>query len=324
MAPIAATAAKHILPKGLACANCKARKVRCDAIKPACTACRRSARFRGEDASLVRCCYQEGKRCGGGGKAKRVKTSSTASSETESTSDVPSKAPQGIQQTPLGEAINTTLQLPEPIEQASSASLPLASTSTFTRPSSMPPLPPPNPLPQNFDLPAPIPLHPSTLPSFLNADPFALPPPPVGNDLDNLLRTFALPAESIPYTSQPQEGTFDASAFPSEEPWPSSPSSASSLSSFFSDGSASSSLLGSPFSLCEDFELAFKPSYPLQALTPPPLALPAATPSAFPSWTAYPSAEPYAYDDAFLPTAHDCDKTLALPLFDSRWAPSLR
>ncbi|KPV74958.1 uncharacterized protein RHOBADRAFT_53876 [Rhodotorula graminis WP1] len=45
------------LSKGAACVTCKLRKVRCDAVKPACTACRRSARWRGDDA--VGCCYVE-------------------------------------------------------------------------------------------------------------------------------------------------------------------------------------------------------------------------------------------------------------------------
>ncbi|GAA5831397.1 hypothetical protein JCM3766R1_001733 [Sporobolomyces carnicolor] len=48
---------KHILPKGSSCATCKARKVKCDAIKPACTACKRSARHRHEDPEAVTCCY---------------------------------------------------------------------------------------------------------------------------------------------------------------------------------------------------------------------------------------------------------------------------
>ncbi|GAA5833400.1 hypothetical protein JCM9279_001512 [Rhodotorula babjevae] len=43
------------LSKGAACVTCKLRKVRCDAVKPACSACRRSARWRGDDA--VECCY---------------------------------------------------------------------------------------------------------------------------------------------------------------------------------------------------------------------------------------------------------------------------
>lgn len=52
----------RILPKGASCSTCKARKVKCDAIKPACTACKRSARHRHEDPELVRCCYSLGKR----------------------------------------------------------------------------------------------------------------------------------------------------------------------------------------------------------------------------------------------------------------------
>lgn len=44
----------------------QARKVRCNAAKPACDACRRSARFRGEDPELVVCSYTVGRRCGAG------------------------------------------------------------------------------------------------------------------------------------------------------------------------------------------------------------------------------------------------------------------
>ncbi|GAA5960695.1 hypothetical protein JCM3765_007294 [Sporobolomyces pararoseus] len=51
-----------ILPKGSSCSTCKARKVKCDAIKPACTACKRSARHRHEDPELVRCCYSSKRR----------------------------------------------------------------------------------------------------------------------------------------------------------------------------------------------------------------------------------------------------------------------
>ncbi|BGP48525.1 hypothetical protein JCM10450v2_004401 [Rhodotorula kratochvilovae] len=47
------------LSKGAACITCKQRKVRCDALKPGCTACRRSARWRGEDPETVQCCYVE-------------------------------------------------------------------------------------------------------------------------------------------------------------------------------------------------------------------------------------------------------------------------
>ncbi|GAA5910625.1 hypothetical protein JCM8208_007452 [Rhodotorula glutinis] len=45
------------LSKGAACVTCKLRKVRCDAVKPSCSACRRSARWRGDDAPG--CCYVE-------------------------------------------------------------------------------------------------------------------------------------------------------------------------------------------------------------------------------------------------------------------------
>ncbi|GAA6058599.1 hypothetical protein JCM10212_004010 [Sporobolomyces blumeae] len=53
---------KRILTKGAACTMCKRRKVRCDAIKPACTACQRSARFKGEDPALVCCDYSAPRR----------------------------------------------------------------------------------------------------------------------------------------------------------------------------------------------------------------------------------------------------------------------
>lgn len=82
---------KHILQKGAACSTCastrpavvaraalslaradpplldlagKARKVRCDAAQPSCTACRRSARFRGDDPLAVVCSYTATRRCG--------------------------------------------------------------------------------------------------------------------------------------------------------------------------------------------------------------------------------------------------------------------
>ncbi|GAA6010231.1 hypothetical protein JCM11491_005402 [Sporobolomyces phaffii] len=48
---------KHILPKGSSCSTCKARKVKCDAQKPACGACVRSARFKHQDPTEISCCY---------------------------------------------------------------------------------------------------------------------------------------------------------------------------------------------------------------------------------------------------------------------------
>ncbi|ORY73233.1 hypothetical protein BCR35DRAFT_150184 [Leucosporidium creatinivorum] len=48
------------LNKGEACATCKSRKVKCDGIKPACSACKRTARFEGRDPELVCCNYNAG------------------------------------------------------------------------------------------------------------------------------------------------------------------------------------------------------------------------------------------------------------------------
>ncbi|GAA5842577.1 hypothetical protein JCM9279_003625 [Rhodotorula babjevae] len=58
------TKGRHIaqrdpLPKGASCQTCRARKVRCDAGKPACRACLRTARFEGRDEASVVCCYDK-------------------------------------------------------------------------------------------------------------------------------------------------------------------------------------------------------------------------------------------------------------------------
>ncbi|KAM0754459.1 hypothetical protein T439DRAFT_321499 [Meredithblackwellia eburnea MCA 4105] len=45
------------LQKGLACARCKARKVRCSGGPGPCSSCLRTARFRGHDISQVKCAY---------------------------------------------------------------------------------------------------------------------------------------------------------------------------------------------------------------------------------------------------------------------------
>ncbi|GAA6029061.1 hypothetical protein JCM8097_001574 [Rhodosporidiobolus ruineniae] len=50
-------AKKSILQKGNACSTCKARKVRCDAVKPRCGSCTRSARFRGINPDSITCDY---------------------------------------------------------------------------------------------------------------------------------------------------------------------------------------------------------------------------------------------------------------------------
>lgn len=45
-------------------AHSKARKVKCDAVHPACGSCQRTARFEGRDPSEVVCTYGAGRRCG--------------------------------------------------------------------------------------------------------------------------------------------------------------------------------------------------------------------------------------------------------------------
>ncbi|GAA5899886.1 hypothetical protein JCM5296_006206 [Sporobolomyces johnsonii] len=89
------TKGRHIvqvnpLPKGQSCSTCRQRKVRCDAGKPACRACLRTARFEGRDLSTVVCQY-DGKPCvRRGTKKRKVSPGSKASHEEEgeSSSDV--------------------------------------------------------------------------------------------------------------------------------------------------------------------------------------------------------------------------------------------
>ncbi|GAA5927212.1 hypothetical protein JCM1841_004249 [Sporobolomyces salmonicolor] len=69
------TKGRHIvqvnpLPKGQSCSTCRQRKVRCDAGKPACRACLRTARFEGRDFNTVVCQY-DGKPCVRGAAKKR-------------------------------------------------------------------------------------------------------------------------------------------------------------------------------------------------------------------------------------------------------------
>ncbi|KAH8928204.1 hypothetical protein BT69DRAFT_1277296 [Atractiella rhizophila] len=47
------------LPRGRACKRCKERKVRCDAARPICGACRRSAIAQGVDPTTIICQYEE-------------------------------------------------------------------------------------------------------------------------------------------------------------------------------------------------------------------------------------------------------------------------
>ncbi|BGO94050.1 hypothetical protein NBRC10512_003683 [Rhodotorula toruloides] len=74
---------KNPLPKGQSCSVCRARKVRCDAGRPACRACLRTARFEGKDLSTVVCQYDT--KVGGGAEGKKGKGKAVASSPGNST-----------------------------------------------------------------------------------------------------------------------------------------------------------------------------------------------------------------------------------------------
>ncbi|GAA6058414.1 hypothetical protein JCM3770_000456 [Rhodotorula araucariae] len=87
------------LSKGAACVTCKQRKVRCDALKPGCTACRRSARWRGEDPDQVQCCYVERTSRRKGSNSHHVDLLRHASRERSSSSEPPS-AEEPVQQAP--------------------------------------------------------------------------------------------------------------------------------------------------------------------------------------------------------------------------------
>ncbi|GAA6023007.1 hypothetical protein JCM10207_002038 [Rhodosporidiobolus poonsookiae] len=325
-----APSAKNILQKGAACATCKARKVRCDAIKPACTACRRSARFRGEDPDLVCCSYFTGRRCSTGPKrTKEGKPTSDMSSKKRSRDEQDDEEPRASPR-PSSPSV---LPTPTPLPTASFA--PLASTSTSLLPPPPPTyqLPPAPPL-QPFALPAPIPRYPNDLPVFL-AD-------PAPSTLQNAASSATAVTANLPVYpaydaklppaidfstlaySSPASLFSDGLVFSPDSTSPSSPSSFS-----FSDASTSSSLLGSPFSLSEDLDLALASAWATPSTPPPPLFLPpqvsAPQPPAF-DFSALSTAgcvDCHAFDAAFLPTAHDCDKTLALPLFGD-WPPPYR
>ncbi|GAA6042705.1 hypothetical protein JCM8097_003756 [Rhodosporidiobolus ruineniae] len=329
---------KDILAKGKACSTCKARKVRCDAIKPACTACRRSARFRGDDPELVRCCYFEGaKRCSTGGGASKSAPAKRA--RTARDQDVSYSVNATVNEAPAAPASTLPDQCTAPTV-VDALPVPPAPLALPVLPLSLPqalPLPPPPPAFGAFSLPAPIAVKPHTLPDFLSSPtqhtpskvPYppaklkvAAPPPPLADDdlaafLDDLLA----PTSSLPLSYAQPRAPYQADVF--------SPSSPSSLSSFsFSDASATSSSssstsssVGSPFSLCEDFDLAFgvsassfstAPAIP----SPPPLFLPTA-PASYAHHSAASAAffDYHARHEALLPTSHDGDQTLALPLW---------
>ncbi|GAA5956993.1 hypothetical protein JCM10213_001410 [Rhodosporidiobolus nylandii] len=347
-----ATNAKQ-LAKGAACATCKARKVRCDAIKPACTACRRSARFRGEDPNSVCCSYFSGRRCGAsaGGKgaggrkatAERVKDSPAAVAKEKG-------------------AFRFTFSLSSPILRASSACMELAadlssitahvypiaplpaptavchlfpstSGASSSIPSASPVTPsaasvfPPAYSTPSYPLPAPTPTYPAAPPAFLAFDSpstssaFVDKLPSATHSFYPVAPSFVapIPAADVFSAHQPPPARLDFDFSPASS-YPSSPSSLS-----LSDVStaSSSSHIDSPFSLCDDLDYALLSAYgPQQPPTPPPLFLSSsqALPPTFALPPPIPPLQPeytphaHAFDAAFLPSAH-ADETLALPLF---------
>ncbi|BGP14203.1 hypothetical protein JCM10213v2_002146 [Rhodosporidiobolus nylandii] len=316
-----ATNAKQ-LAKGAACATCKARKVRCDAIKPACTACRRSARFRGEDPNSVCCSYFSGRRCGAsaGGKgaggrkatAERVKDSPAAVAK-EKAHVYP------IAPLPAPTAVCHLF----PSTSGASSSIPSASPVT---PSAASVFPPAYSTP-SYPLPAPTPTYPAAPPAFLAFDSpstssaFVDKLPSATHSFYPVAPSFVapIPAADVFSAHQPPPARLDFDFSPASS-YPSSPSSLS-----LSDVStaSSSSHIDSPFSLCDDLDYALLSAYgPQQPPTPPPLflsssqalpptfALPPPIPPLQPEYTPH----AHAFDAAFLPSAH-ADETLALPLF---------
>ncbi|BGO89902.1 hypothetical protein NBRC10512_003741 [Rhodotorula toruloides] len=354
---------KHILQKGAACSTCKARKVRCNAAKPACDACRRSARFRGEDPELVVCSYTVGRRCGAG-KDKEKETPKRSRSTGRPARDVdvvvasPSaeaaaSATPGRSEKWIEYASNPLPALQEPVPplaipqqfflpspaSSSSASFASASTPASSSSSSFPSpvldaAPTFEQRPQRFNLPAPIPVAPfsSTLPAFLG-----LTSPSFG--------AASLPSKQAPEidaatllqqldAAYPFVIATSPESYAAPLPDPHSPVSSASLSSFHSGEDASStysSVSSSPFSLYDDLDFALAlsnaPSYPPQPApfndyktlplfsAPPQLTYDA---QSHPAAPLLPSTAFFVdHSNPFLPTAHDGDKTLALPLFGS-------
>ncbi|BGO98002.1 hypothetical protein NBRC10513v2_002003 [Rhodotorula toruloides] len=353
---------KHILQKGAACSTCKARKVRCNAAKPACDACRRSARFRGEDPELVVCSYTVGRRCGAGkDKEKEAPRRSRSAGRPAGDVDVvvatpavdaaasatPGRSEKWIQyasnplpslQEPVPPlAIPQQFFLPSPASSSSSfasASTPASSSSSSCPSPVLYAAPAFKQRAQRFNLPAPIPVAPlsSTLPAFLattspSFGATSLPSKQVPEvDAATLLRQLDAAYPFVIATSP--------ESYAAPLPEPHSPVSSASLSSFHSGEDASStysSVSGSPFSLYDDLDFALAlssaPSYPpqpapfndynsLPLFTGPPQLSYDAQPH--PAAPLLPSTAFFVdHSNPFLPTAHDGDKTLALPLFGS-------
>ncbi|BGP38274.1 hypothetical protein JCM10450v2_002217 [Rhodotorula kratochvilovae] len=328
-----APSTKHILQKGAACSTCKARKVRCDAAKPACTACRRSARFRGDDPSLVVCSYSATRRCGptpgqdaASKRVKDLKAELPAPIEPIAVEAASTDAPGTCEEwaehaLPSTSSSSWTPLLPYQPYASTSGAVPSTSTS-FPAPSSLASAP--STAPRRFVLPAPIPVPPASqqLPHFVDQLAFspqnaALAYPAAPAPAYDPAPLFDAPYAYYPLDAAAPTSVGTPSSFvssPESYGAISSPGSTTSFSWSDGAGSGSSSLMGSPFSLCDDLD------YALAAITSdlPDLGLPA-TPALYspldPFAAAFSEAKPAPMESVFLTTAHDGDKTLALPLF---------
>ncbi|GAA5834660.1 hypothetical protein JCM9279_007074 [Rhodotorula babjevae] len=343
-----APSTKHILQKGAACSTCKARKVRCDAAKPACTACRRSARFRGDDPNLVLCSYSATRRCGpapgaspeAAARVKEVKARVSSPIQpvaVEAVSSERALSSPRYSEPSFPILSSAPRHLPPPA--STSSSFPSASTSTSTSSLEVIASPSSSPAPRRFTLPAPIApqsvsLH---LPSYVERPYYTGPPPPPqfgdGAALAPSFRAAPLVSASYPYygvdsmtaSKPPSLVSTSSSSWSSSEDLNGFVSSPSSIDSFTwaddpSTPPSGTSLTGSPFSLCDDLNFALAAaSVDLADFGAPP-----ATPSfyspldlyatAFAADVKYASA---AVDSVFLPSAHDgqLQATLSLPLF---------
>ncbi|GAA5902654.1 hypothetical protein JCM8208_007030 [Rhodotorula glutinis] len=341
-----APSSKHILQKGAACSTCKARKVRCDAATPACTACRRSARFRGDDPSLVLCSYSATRRCGpapssspeAAARVKEVKARTASPIQPVGPEAVSSeRGPSSPRCSEPSFPILSSAPAHLPPAPSTSSSFAHASTSTSTLPLEVMASPSSSPAPRRFVLPAPITSHEATVPPapfvveapyYAGASPqFAAVAAAAGSA--PFFRAAPPATASYPYygvdsmtsSKPPSLVSTSSSSWSSENPHGlvSSPSSIDSFTCADDLGTPSSgtSLTGSPFSLCDDLD------YALAAVTHelPDFAAPPATPSFYSPLDLYATAfgadvkHASTVDSVFLPSAHDGHATLSLPLF---------
>ncbi|GAA5880412.1 hypothetical protein JCM3774_006440 [Rhodotorula dairenensis] len=311
--------AKAILAKGAACASCKARKVKCSATRPSCDACRRSARFRGDDPAAVVCSYFEGRRCSANGaigrgsqrvrRAKHASIEDSDASSTASTESGGSATPPSTAGSSLGGHVSRSSS---PVEERQKRLRPAPTAR------SRPPPPPfeaykigSRHVGPDFSSP-----QPSAQSGWSSWTPFELAPapapPPLSSTAPGLAAQFAvLSAPSLPIDESPlQTRTYEAKSAPYLAPATSDASPPDfSAASFDEIGFAHiDSLIGSVLlpPLAGSTSLDSDPIYTWANE----IAQDEPKPSA--SFNSE-----LAFGDAFLPTAHDYAQTLSLPLFSS-------